>query len=81
MKNEWINLKKQKPTEPGPYEVWDADDRIALVSYWSGNFFGMCSRGMASMRQKLQEAVDGKDEPTVYKLTKWRRLPSPSASL
>lgn len=81
MKNEWINLKKQKPTELGVYEVWDAGDQIALVSYWGGNFFGMCSRGMASRQQKLQEAVDGKDEPTEYKLTKWRRLPSPSASL
>lgn len=81
MKNEWINLKKQKPTEPGPYEVWDAEDQMEFVSYWTGEFFGMCSSAWHPIEQKVQEAIEGKDEPTEYQLSKWRRLPSPSASL
>lgn len=74
MKNEWIDLKKQKPTKPGPYEVWDAQDKLALVSHWNGAFFGMCSCEMAPMSEKIKQALESKDEPTEYQLTKWRSI-------
>lgn len=79
MKHEWIDMEKQKPIHPGVYEVWDEQDELALVSHWSGEFFGMCSRGMAPMKEKINEALEGKDVETGYPLTKWRKIASSKA--
>lgn len=67
----WFDVEKQKPWEPGVYQIKVNGEicKLDTNSFWNGEYFCVC--GSTIERASLPEAIKGK---TNNNITHWRGL-------